>query len=248
MERASARRGGEADLVVDDDVHRAAGAVALQLREVEASRPPRPDRRRRRRRGSRIGSDLACGSRVVAAATLLGPHLAQHDRVDDLEVARVGGQRQVDRVAVELAVRRGAQVVLHVARALDVRGTASRPRTRGRSRGRACPSRWRARSAGRGAPCRDDLVDAQLAAALDDLLQRRDHGLAAVQAEPLGAGETLVQEPSRSPRPRSACSGWRSCPRWVKVSLVAAALDPLLQPGLLLRLGDVHELTPMLPQ
>ena len=34
-----------------------------------------------------------------------------------------------------------------------------------------------------------DLVHAQLAAALDDLLQRRDGGLGAVQAEALGADE-----------------------------------------------------------
>ena len=29
------RRGGEADLVVDDDVDRAAGAVTLELREIQ---------------------------------------------------------------------------------------------------------------------------------------------------------------------------------------------------------------------
>ena len=59
---------------------------------------------------------------------LLGARLAQHDRVDDLEMRGVGGQRQVDLVAVELAVGRGAEVVLHVARALDVVGrVASRP-------------------------------------------------------------------------------------------------------------------------
>ena len=39
-----------------------------------------------------------------------------------------------------------------------------------------------------------DLVDAELAAALQDLLQRRDRGLAAVQAEALGAGIFAVEE------------------------------------------------------
>ena len=34
----------------------------------------------------------------------------------------------------------------------------------------------------------------QIAAALDDLLQRRDQGLGAVQAEALGAGIFLVEE------------------------------------------------------
>jgi hypothetical protein len=53
---------------------------------------------------------------------LLGARLAQHHRIDDLEMRRVGGQRQVHLVAVELAVGRGAEVILHVARAFDVVG------------------------------------------------------------------------------------------------------------------------------
>ena len=44
------RRGREADLVVDDHVDRAAGAVAAQLARGSASRPRRPGRRRPRRR------------------------------------------------------------------------------------------------------------------------------------------------------------------------------------------------------
>jgi hypothetical protein len=47
-----ARRRGEADLVVDDEVDRAAGAVALEARERRSTRRPRPGRRRPRRRGS----------------------------------------------------------------------------------------------------------------------------------------------------------------------------------------------------
>ena len=40
----------------------------------------------------------------VAELVLLGAHLAEHDGIDDLEMRRVGGQREVDVVAVELAV------------------------------------------------------------------------------------------------------------------------------------------------
>ena len=40
----------------------------------------------------------------------------------------------------------------------------------------------------------DDLVEAELAAALDDLLERRDHRLAAVEAEALGAGVFDIEE------------------------------------------------------
>ena len=116
-----ARVGGEADLVVDDEVDRAAGAVAAQAGEAEA-----------------FGDDALAGERRVAVdqqrhhraailaravvLVLLGAHLAEHDRVDDLEVAGVGGQRQVHLVAVELAVRGRAEVVLDVARAFDVVG------------------------------------------------------------------------------------------------------------------------------
>lgn len=39
-----------------------------------------------------------------------------------------------------------------------------------------------------------DLADAERAAALDDLLQRRDHRLAAIEAEALRAGVLQVQE------------------------------------------------------
>ena len=40
----------------------------------------------------------------------------------------------------------------------------------------------------------DDLLDAERAAALDDLLHRRDQRLAAVEAEALGAGVLDLQE------------------------------------------------------
>ena len=40
----------------------------------------------------------------------------------------------------------------------------------------------------------DDLVNAQRAAALDHLFQRRDDRFAAINAEPLGAGIAAVQE------------------------------------------------------
>ncbi|MGL1751850.1 hypothetical protein ACSTHE_00110, partial [Vibrio parahaemolyticus] len=46
-------------------------------------------------------------------------HLAHHDGIDDLQMRRSGGQRQVDVVAVELAVRGGAEVVFDVAGAFD---------------------------------------------------------------------------------------------------------------------------------
>ena len=116
-----ARIGGEADLVVDDEVDRAAGAVALQARQAEAFRHHALAGEGR----VAVDEERHDGGAVVrraAVLVLLGAHLAEHHRIDDLEVRRVGGERQVDVVAVEGAVGRGAEMVLHVARALDVVG------------------------------------------------------------------------------------------------------------------------------
>ena len=63
---------------------------------------------------------------VVVALVLLGPHLAEHDGIDDLEMRGVGGQRQVHAVLVELAVGGGAEMIFHVARALDLVGMGRR--------------------------------------------------------------------------------------------------------------------------
>jgi hypothetical protein len=113
------RAGGEPDLVVDDDVHRAAGAVAAQLREVQ-----------------RLGDDALPGERRVTVQqdgqdgeallalvdhVLLGADDALEDGVDRLQVARVAGQRDGDLgVGLERVAEGagGTQVVLHVAGAL----------------------------------------------------------------------------------------------------------------------------------
>ena len=116
-----ARIGGEADLVVDDEMHRAAGAVPAQSRQAEAfgdhalagEGGVAGDQQRHHH-----GAVVAGGAVLV----LLGAHLAEHDRIDDLEMRRIGGERQVHPVAVELAVGGGAEVILHVARALDLVG------------------------------------------------------------------------------------------------------------------------------
>src|SRR6266581_6469035 len=101
----------------------------------------------------------------------------------------------MDAVAVELAVRRGAQVILHVTRAFDVVG--GRRAALELVEDRAVRLVHHLRQHVEPAAMRhadDDLFDAERAAALDDLLQRRNHRLAAVEAEALGAGELHVAE------------------------------------------------------
>src|SRR5882757_5069294 len=50
---------------------------------------------------------------------LLGAYLAEHHGIDDLQMRRIGGQRQMDLVVVELPVRRCAEMVFDVAGTLD---------------------------------------------------------------------------------------------------------------------------------
>src|SRR5262249_27682450 len=87
----------------------------------------------------------------------------------------------------------------------------------------------------------DDLAHAERAATLDDLLERGNHRFAAVEAEALGAGELEVAELLEAfhldqlvEDVALALAG--------EGDLLVRALDALLQPALLRRVGNVHEL------
>src|SRR3546814_9553164 len=87
----------------------------------------------------------------------------------------------------------------------------------------------------------DHVLEAELAAALQDLLEGRDHRLAAVEAEALGAGVLLVEELLEDlggGQPLQV--GPLAVDR--EIGMVADGLDALLYPGLLGRVLDVHEL------
>ena len=105
-------RGGEADLVVDDDVHRAAGAVAARLREVEHflvdALPGHRGVAVDHHRHHLVTADCA----AAALARIDG---ADHHGVHDLEVRGVERERQPARPARGRHVRRVAHVVLDVA-------------------------------------------------------------------------------------------------------------------------------------
>ena len=86
-----------------------------------------------------------------------------------------------------------------------------------------------------------DLLHAELAAALDDLLQRRDQRFAAVEAEALGALVLDVDELLEAfgldqlLQDRLLAGGGEG-------DFLVGALDARLDPGLLLGIGNVHEL------
>src|SRR6476469_4000033 len=89
----------------------------------------------------------------------------------------------------------------------------------------------------------DDLVQAELAAALDDLLERRDHRLAAIEAEPLGAGIFDIEEMLEALRLDQLVED-RPLAFGGEADALVGPLDALLDPGLLARIGNVHELDP----
>ena len=85
-----------------------------------------------------------------------------------------------------------------------------------------------------------DFLHAEIAAALDDLLERRNQRFAAIQTEPLGAGEFEIAEfletlglDQLHQDGAPALAG--------ETDFLVRALDALLDPGLLRGVGDVHE-------
>src|SRR5262249_59524011 len=88
-----------------------------------------------------------------------------------------------------------------------------------------------------------DVLYAERTAALDDLLQRRDHRFAAVEPEPLGSRELQVAELLEAFRLDQLVED-RALALAGEADLLVEAFDAFLDPALLLRVGDVHELDP----
>src|ERR1700742_3907715 len=87
----------------------------------------------------------------------------------------------------------------------------------------------------------DDLLHAEVAAALDDLLQRRDQRLGPVEAEALGAGELDVAEFLEAFGLDQLVED-RALALAGEGDLLVGAFDALLNPLLLVGIRDVHEL------
>ena len=178
-----------------------------------------------------------------AVLVLLGAHLAEHHRIDDLEMRRVGGQRQMHLVAVELAVRRGAEVILHVARAFDLVGRRRAALELVEDRAVRLAHHLRQhvepaamRHAERRSPCTPSSPPRLMicsSAGISDF--------AAVEAEALGAGVLDVEEFLEAFGLDQLVED-RALALAGEGDLLVRAFDALLDPGLLRRIGDVHEL------
>jgi hypothetical protein len=220
-------------------VDRAADPVALQVHHLQAlGHDAEPDEggvavHQHRHHPAALG---------VALLVLLRPDLAHHDRVDRLEVRGVRGQRQVHRLPV------GSWRSVEVPRWYF---TSPEPST---SSSAALP--WNSdRIAGVGLAhdvgehvepaavrhAQHDLLHAQAGRGADDRLERRDRALAAVQAEALGARELDVEELLEALGLGEVLQDLALLLRLGGVEPVRA-LDPGLDPGLLLRVLDVQEL------
>ena len=220
---------------------RAAGAIALQIRQAKAFGDHALARecrvavhQQRQHRDALI--------RRIAVLVLLGADFAEHYGIDDLEMRGICRERQVYLVAVELAIRRGAEVILDVAGAFDV-GRRRRAALEFMEQ-RAVRLAHHLRQHVEAAAVRHadhDFLYAEIAAALDDLLERRDQQLAAIEAEALGAGEFDVAEFFEPFRLDQLLQN-RAAAFLGETDLLVRSLDALLDPRLLRAVRDVHEL------
>ena len=168
--------------------------------------------------------------------------LTQNNGVHRLKVGRVRGQREVHFVAVERTVGRCAEVVFHVARAINVFGfertTLEFVKDRAVRFGHhVCQNRQTTTVRHTD----DDFLHTQRAPALDDLFHRWDEAFAAVQTKAFGAHVFHMKELLKAfgfdqfvQDRLTAILG--------KGDLFAETFDPLFQPARLFGIGDVHVL------
>ena len=240
--------GGETDLVVHDQVHRAAHLIAVERLQVE--RLGHHALRRERRvavdhdRHRRVG--VLVGARAVARG-LGGARRALHHRRDVLEVARIGLQVHPDRAAVgQLVGALGAVVVLDVA-GPPLRDRRDRLERRGalelgedRVVGAPEVVREHVQPPAVGHP-HDDLLPADAGRQLDQLVEHRHGHVQALDRELVLAEIGLVHEAlerihlDQALEQRLALLGGQRLAE-------GARLDLLAQPHALAVRGDVLDL------
>ena len=215
---------------------RAAGVIAARLRERE-----------------RLHHDALAGERGVAvhddrqhrvafgvaAAIEARLHRAFDDRVHDLQVRRVEGEAQVHRPAARRDVARETLVVLHVARRQRF---GRRVVELGEQVLRHLAERVHEDVQAPAVRHADhDLLHALHAGALHELVHRGDEALAAFEREALLTDVLRVEVALESFRGAQALEDVGLL-GGVEVGLRTHALEALLPPPLLGRIGDVHVL------
>src|ERR1700730_4086832 len=117
----------------------------------------------------------------IVQLVLLGAHLAENDRIDDLKVGWVRGQRKMDAVVVEVAVGGGTEMIFDVARAFHIvwGEGAALELIENRAMWLTHDMRENIQAPAVG-HAQHDILDTQGTAALDDLLEGRNHRFAAI--------------------------------------------------------------------
>ena len=232
---------GETDLVVRDDVNRAADSVALELRHVQhLGDNPLPGHRRVAVDQNR--DDLRTLRRVAAVALACSRH-ADDNGIHGLEMARVCAQAHLDFCAGRQHVARVhvAEVILHIAVAIhgvrdEIRIEFPEHEAVGLPQklhdDREPPAMRHAHR---------DLLHAEARAIFQHRIERRDERFAALDAEAfLPLVGDRVQETLERLDLVDVPQHPRLCPR-VHVPL-RAGLDAFAQPVAHARIRDVHEL------
>ncbi len=230
--------GREPDLVVDDDVQRAAGRESARLRELQRFHHDALAGERRVAVDQQRQDGRARG---VAALLLARTHRALDDRVDHLEVRRIECEHDVDVAAGRAQVRRESLVVLDVAGAPggSLLELALELGEQHRRRLAEHVDQHVEASAVRHAD--HDFLDARGAASLHDVVEERDQRVAALEREALLAHVARVQVALES-------LGRGELPEQVQALVVGEAvveppvLEAVLEPEPLLARRDVREL------
>ena len=229
--------GREADLVVHDDVDRAADVVPGELREVQGLGDHTLARECSVAVQEHGQNEIVL---IVSAASLLGTHHSLDDGIDRFEVTRVRSQRDPDRfgrAALELAGR--ADVVLHVAGTLrDIRVELALElpedlgvRLADDVREHVEPAAMR--------HAHHDLGHSRVGGGVEEEREQRDERLRAFEAEALLPEELRVQESfERLGRVQPSEDG----PLVVVGHFDVHAFDVFLDPRFLIGLLDVHVL------
>jgi hypothetical protein len=232
------RRRRETDLVVHDDVNRPAHGVRVEQAHVErflnhalaGNRRVAVDQNR----------DLSA-ARHVADAILLRPRAPKHDRIHELEVARVEAEGEVHLApARRHEVRAVPHVVLHVAAAEVKLGVGVLELAENVARALAHDVGEHVQAAAMG-HSEHDLVHSMLRRTIDGEGEERNQALRALERKTLRAHEFLLDElfedgGVRKLREDSKLLDAR------ELDTVFRAFHPILEPVFHTEIVDVHEL------
>ena len=183
--------GCEADLIVDNDVQRAARAIAARLRQLQRLHDHTLPRK------GRVPVDqhrdhLVDGvfRQLAAAAILPRPHRPLDHRIDDLQMRGIEGQRDMHIAARRLQVRRKSFVVLHVAGAEDLVLTLELGEQFSRRLAKRVDQHIQPPAMSHAD---DHFLDTTATRLLDEIIEQRDQCLAAFQREALLSRITGMQ-------------------------------------------------------